>query len=184
MTSRRSFTSSQRPLSAIFLGSLPNNIPDLPEPPSPGAESTESSNSGLPSPPATNSTGSGSIGDDTTNISSIRQRPVSLSNLAMSSGDYPKTFHGVRRHKNGGGEDDDEEEDENQNDEDNTAKLDVLHHTRSSSENLLALERVKSLTQRNRMVSVIFLRSCCFTLPIFTRFAFAFLCSMFTFFSL
>ncbi|OAX32784.1 hypothetical protein K503DRAFT_786963 [Rhizopogon vinicolor AM-OR11-026] len=59
-------SSSRRPSSAFFLGSLPHNedssIPDLPEPTeSPGAASTSS---GLPSPPATNSTGSSSTGDN------------------------------------------------------------------------------------------------------------------------
>ncbi|OAX36849.1 hypothetical protein K503DRAFT_857735 [Rhizopogon vinicolor AM-OR11-026] len=59
-------SSSRRPLSAIFPGSLPpnedNSILDLPEVPErPGAASTSS---GLPSPSATNSMGSGSTGDN------------------------------------------------------------------------------------------------------------------------
>lgn len=42
-----------------------------------------------------------------------------------------------------------DEDEKEQPDEDNTARL---NHASSSSENVLALQRVKSLTQRNRMV--------------------------------
>ncbi|OJA16384.1 hypothetical protein AZE42_10615, partial [Rhizopogon vesiculosus] len=56
-------SSSKRPLSAIFLGSLPpkedNSI--LQPPKSPGAVSTSP---GFPSPSATDSTGSSSTGDN------------------------------------------------------------------------------------------------------------------------
>lgn len=50
-------------------------------------------------------------------------------------------------------EDDEDEDNENDNDEDNTAKLDRRRSLKSPSENRLALQRVKSLTERNRMVS-------------------------------
>lgn len=155
-------SSSRRPLSAIFLGplSLPPkednniNIPDLPEPPeSPGAAS---SSSGLPSPPATNSTGSGSTGDNkSATTGSLRQR--SHASLIMSDRNYdthstpskpPRTF-----------DDDDDDENDNSNEED-TARLDRSHAMKSPNENLVALQRVKSLTERNRMVSALLCLLC------------------------
>lgn len=50
-------------------------------------------------------------------------------------------------------EDYEDDEIENDNEEDNTAKLDRRRSLKTSSENVLALQRVKSLTQRNRLVS-------------------------------
>lgn len=152
MTPRPSFASNQtRPLSAIFLGSVstPKNLPDLPEPPpSPGAASNSS---GLPSPPATNSTGSGSTGDDTTNFGSIRQRPAPYSNPPNSNllNGYENEFN-TRSTTN---IKEDDEDDDNDNDDDNTARLDRRRSLKSTSENIEALQRVKSLTQRNRRVS-------------------------------
>ncbi|KDQ62763.1 hypothetical protein JAAARDRAFT_30681 [Jaapia argillacea MUCL 33604] len=149
MTSRPSFKSKRRPLSAIFLGSSPSSsssipqIPDLPEPPSPGGSSNAS---GLPSPPATNSTGSGSTGDNSTNAGSVRLRSVSYPNPTMLNGNHDKTSGGNRASS-------EEDDDDNENEEDHTARL--SNGQRSSahrpSENSLALQRVKSLTQRNRM---------------------------------
>ncbi|KIJ60207.1 hypothetical protein HYDPIDRAFT_117468 [Hydnomerulius pinastri MD-312] len=150
-------SSSRRPLSAIFIGSLPPkepkelNIPDLPEPPeSPGAVSTAS---GLPSPPATNSTGSGSTGDNNSaNAGSTRQRPASYSSSSssiMSTENYdkptliPKTLRSIS--------DDEDDENDYANEEDDTARLDSRLVTKSPSENIVALQRVKSLAQRNRM---------------------------------
>ncbi|KAF8895561.1 hypothetical protein BD779DRAFT_1466949 [Infundibulicybe gibba] len=49
-----------------------------------------------------------------------------------------------------GGEDDDVDESGNEDGEDNTARLDRKISLQSSSENMLALQRVKRLTQRNR----------------------------------
>jgi hypothetical protein len=46
-----------------------------------------------------------------------------------------------------------DEEDDNDNDEDNTARLDRRRSLKGASENIEALQRVKSLTQRNRLVS-------------------------------
>jgi hypothetical protein len=159
MTSRSSFASNKsRPLSAIFLGSGPSpssKLPDLPEPPpSPGGSSNSS---GLPSPPATNSTGSGSTGDDTTNFGSIRQRPASYShppstnNTNMINGKYD---HDIKTRSTTNINEDDEDEDDN--DEDNTARLDRRRSLKNASENVDALQRVKSLAHRNRMVRVIF----------------------------
>lgn len=153
MTPRPFISSSRRPLSAIFLGSLPpkedNNLPDLPEPPeSPGAASTSS---GLPSPPATNSTGSGSTGDNkSATTGSLRQRPPSYASLPMSNRNYdtPSTPSKSSRTF-----DDDDDENDNSNEEDDTARLDRSHAMKSPNENLVALQRVKSLAERNRMVS-------------------------------
>ncbi|KIK90898.1 hypothetical protein PAXRUDRAFT_150873 [Paxillus rubicundulus Ve08.2h10] len=149
-------SSSRRPLSAIFLGSLPPkdpkelNIPDLPEPPeSPGAVSTAS---GLPSPPATNSTGSGSAGDNNSaNSGSTRQRPVSYSsssNLIMSTENHGKPTSLSKTSRPSSDEDD---ENDHTNEEDNTARLDFRLAGQGPSGNVAALQRVKSLTQRNRM---------------------------------
>lgn len=161
MTTRPSFASNKsRPLSAIFLGSGPSpssKLPDLPQPPpSPGAASNSS---GLPSPPATNSTGSGSTGDDTANYGSVRQRPASYShspNLNNSSinllnGNYETNNRSTTNIKED--EEDEENDHDNDNDEDSTARLDRRRSLKGSSENTEALLRVKSLTQRNRMVS-------------------------------
>lgn len=57
-------------------------------------------------------------------------------------------------HGDDGDDDEDDVENDNENDEDNTARLDRMQSQKSSSENVLALQRVKSLTQRNRMVSI------------------------------
>lgn len=146
-------SSSRRPLSAIFLGSLPpkedHNLPDLPEPPeSPGATS---SSSGLPSPPATNSTGSGSTGDNkSASAGSLRQRPASYASPVMSNWNYdtPSTPSKTSRTI----DDDDDDENDNSNEEDDTARLDRSHATKTPNENLVVLQRAKSLAERNRMV--------------------------------
>lgn len=52
-------------------------------------------------------------------------------------------------------EDYEDDENENDNEEDNTARLDRRRSLKTPSENILALQRVKSLTQRNRLVSVL-----------------------------
>lgn len=186
MTARPSFgsKSQSRPLSAIFLGSVssPNNLPSLPEPPpSPSAESNDSGNdSGLPSPPATNSTGSESTGDDTTNFGSVRQRPASYSYSNdksysnMSHGDYDnESIHRNSRSTTNIIENKEDDDNDNDNDEDNTARLDGRRflQNQGTSENLQALQRVKNLTQRNRMVSIrhlnIFCEFCAHFLQIF-----------------
>ena len=149
--------SKSRPLSAIFIGSAgstPPTLPDLPEPPSP---STSSNASGLPSPPATNSTGSGSVGDRSTSAGSIRHRPSSSKPSSSMSGGAGggdnKTHHKKRSSII---DDNDDDADENENDEDHTARLSG-DRRRSfpkdpAPDNQAALQRVKSLTQRNRMV--------------------------------
>ncbi len=156
MTSRSSFAPKRRPLSAIFLGDGPtalststsSELPDLPEPPSPGA----SSHSGLPSPPGTNSTGSGSIGDSRENAD-LRSVPPPSSTLTSRSEKPPTSRSngasspaGITEYKN----DDGEEE------EDNTARLNLgrRHGPSQSSDHVVTLQRVMSLTQRNRMVCV------------------------------
>ena len=159
MTPRPNFTHKQRPLSAIFIGSLGSNSPSnsasppdlskLPVPPG----SSPGSSSGLPSPPATNSTGSGSAGDESTsNNGSVRQR---ASQRPLSTSDM---YHGTKPNSNMNSasrpQDDDDPNDEN--DEDNTARFNGSYRhstTRTTSiENMSALQRVKSLTERNRQV--------------------------------
>jgi hypothetical protein len=103
----------------------------------------------LPSPPATNSTGSGSTGDP----ASIAVRGGRLN---MLNGTNIKTFHAAFSSASAAAAADDEQDDyDNDNDdgdgEDNTARLDQQRR-HSASENVLALQRVKSLTQRNKMV--------------------------------
>lgn len=154
-----------RPISAIYLGKgtnshalqstpsssphtegTPPGLPDLPEPPSPSS-SIGSVHSGLPSPPATNSTGSGSTGDPAT--IAIRERPLSHHSNSSSSGTASTQ---MRRSFNGsetGTEDDDyDEENANNNDNDNDNNDD----TARLNENVMALQRVKNLAERNRMV--------------------------------
>ncbi|KAK0504374.1 hypothetical protein EDD18DRAFT_1133337 [Armillaria luteobubalina] len=150
----------KRPLSAVYLGkdpqyiSSPPNLPDLPEPPSPIA-STSSKGSGLPSPPATNSTGSGSTGDPASIARRTRPHPG-----AMLTESNVKIFHHTFEEEQDGSagrpvdpdDDDDYDNDhDNNDDEDHTARLSRRQSSISSSENVQALERVKSLTQRNRM---------------------------------
>jgi hypothetical protein len=69
----------------------------------------------------------------------------------MLNGSYDKTFQAAFKGQ-GVHEEEEENEIENELDEDDTARLDLRRNSRSPSENVLALQRVKSLTQRNRMV--------------------------------
>ncbi|KAG9316031.1 hypothetical protein JVU11DRAFT_3693 [Chiua virens] len=130
MPPRSLVPSSKRPLSAIFLGSLPHkdpkeaNIPDLPEPPeSPNAVS---SSRFLPSPPATNSPGSGSTGDsNSANSGSLRQRPVShsaSSNTVMSTKPYDKPISMSKTSRPNS--DDEDDESDRGGEEDHTFRLD------------------------------------------------------------
>ncbi|KAF8491185.1 hypothetical protein F5888DRAFT_1070450 [Russula emetica] len=153
MTSRSSFASKRRPLSAIFLGDGPasstsssSELPDLPEPPSPGTASTHS---GLPSPPATNSTGSGSTGDsrEAVNLHSV---PPPSSALTMRNDRRPASRSSRASSPAGSGEYRREEADD---EEDTTARLDLGRRRAASQSNdhVVTLQRVMSLTQRNRM---------------------------------
>lgn len=155
--------------SASYLANGSSNaLPDLPEPPSPSS-SIDSRGSGLPSPPATNSTGSGSTGDP--GSIALRQRPLSLaSDSSASTGSSHRTLSertpmpsvpsSVRSSSRQGylhdderlSNHDDDEPDDNNLDGDDTARLDRRLHV--TSENILALQRVKNLTQRNRMVRI------------------------------
>jgi len=150
MTSRSSFSSKRRPLSAIFLGAgptpSPSDLPDLPEPPSP---STSSSHSGLPSPPATNSTGSDSAGDSR---ETRRSHPLASDTLIMRN-DKPLTSRSSRPSSPPGGSESRKAEDDEE--EDNTARLSVNRPRglSQSNDHAMTLQRVMSLTQRNRMVS-------------------------------
>ncbi|KAI8994169.1 hypothetical protein BD414DRAFT_411088 [Trametes punicea] len=154
MTPRPAPAPKSRPLSAIFIGSAgstPPTLPDLPEPPSP---SSSSNASGLPSPPATNSTGSGSVGEGSTTAGSLRHRtPNTKASSEMSSGTGGTSYrYSKKRSSSLEGEDDSEE---NENDEDNTARLSDDRRRslpKAANDNQAALQRVKSLTQRNRMV--------------------------------
>ncbi|TBU31791.1 hypothetical protein BD311DRAFT_775768 [Dichomitus squalens] len=156
MTPRSVQVSKSRPLSAIFLGSAgstPPALPDLPEPPSP---STSSNASGLPSPPATNSTGSGSVGKGSTDAGSLRHRTPSSrpnsSDTSMSGGGVGDRSYDYRKKRSSFIEDEDDA-DENENDEDHTARFDERRRSlNKGADNASALQRVKSLTQRNRMV--------------------------------
>ncbi|KAG2009663.1 hypothetical protein CC2G_012565 [Coprinopsis cinerea AmutBmut pab1-1] len=148
---------------------VPPNLPDLPEPPSPSS-SIGSEGSGLPSPPATNSTGSGSTGDP--GSIALRQRPLSFASdsSASTSGSSHRTLserthmhttpssirsssrqahlHDDEPHHYG---DHDLDDDTNDLDGDDTARLDRRLYGKSSNDNKSALQRVMSLTQRNRM---------------------------------
>ena len=150
--------SRSRPLSAIYIGSgstptsSPPSIPDLPEPPSPST----SHDSGLPSPPATNSTGSGSVGDSNSNSAgSVRQR--SAASRSTSSSEMPHGYDKPRNVKRSSQVFTDEEEDGGalDNDEDSTARLSGRRRQSKTAneDGTSALDRVRSLTQRNRMVS-------------------------------
>ena len=154
-----------RPISAIYLGKganshalqstppshteegTPPGLPDLPEPPSPSS-SIGSVQSGLPSPPATNSTDSGSTGDPAS--IAVRERPLSHhSNSSSSTGSGTASTpmkRTLNRSELGYEDDDNDKEYDNDNDSNNddTARL---------SENVMALQRVKNLAERNRMVS-------------------------------
>ncbi|KAM5530561.1 hypothetical protein V8D89_015755 [Ganoderma adspersum] len=153
MTPRPALAKKSRPLSAIFIGSAgstPPTLPDLPEPPSPSTSST----SGLPSPPATNSTGSGSVGEGSTNAGSLRHRTSKLtaSTNSMFGGGLGDKSYEYRKKRSSAIVDEDDA-DENENDEDNTARLDLRRRSfTKGADNASALQRVKTLTERNRMV--------------------------------
>ncbi|KAJ8495190.1 hypothetical protein ONZ45_g12972 [Pleurotus djamor] len=160
------FKSKERPSSAIYIGSevpliSPPNLPDLPEPPSPVA-SVSSRGSGLPSPPATNSTGSGSTGGDIDNEArSTLNARRSRNSMNMLNESNVKTFQDAlassaaqdsRQYRDGHNDDEhDDEPNEGENDEDNTARLDRLLALKSANHDESALQRVRSLTERNRM---------------------------------
>ncbi|TCD70175.1 hypothetical protein EIP91_004645 [Steccherinum ochraceum] len=153
---RRPFAGNkQRPLSAIFIGSLdststPPDLPVLPEPPSPSGSSNRS---GLPSPPATNSTGSGSVGEDldTATEGSLRRKS---SSLVYPRPDMPHGAHertgGIRRMSFN-----EDEDDIYENDEEHTARL-SLDNQRSPKlvpgDNISAIKRAANLAERNRAV--------------------------------
>jgi hypothetical protein len=158
MTSRSSFAPKRRPLSAIFLGDAPpapsssssSDLPDLPEPPSPGAASNHS---GLPSPPATNSTGSGSTGDSRENVN-LHSIPPFSSALTMRSERSSASRSSGASSPAGSGEYKREEGDD---EEDITARLNLGRRRGASQSNdhVVTLQRVMSLTQRNRMVRAV-----------------------------
>ena len=161
MTSRSSVAFKRRPLSAIFLGDGPSTssssssseLPDLPEPPSPGTASTHS---GLPSPPATNSTGSGSTGDSRENVD---LHSVPLSSALTMRNERPLTSRSSGASSpTGSGEYKREEGDD---EEDMTARLNLGRRRGMSQSNdhVVTLQRVMSLTQRNRMVCFVLLSS-------------------------
>jgi hypothetical protein len=154
-----------RPISAIYLGKgahshalqpsssphtegTPPQLPDLPEPSSPSS-SIGSVQSGLPSPPATNSTGSGSTGDPAT--IAFRKRPLSHDSNSSNSTSSGTASTPMKRSSDGSemGVEDDDYDRENDNDNDNDSNDD----TARLNENIMALQRVKSLAERNRLVS-------------------------------
>ncbi|KIY51540.1 hypothetical protein FISHEDRAFT_56681 [Fistulina hepatica ATCC 64428] len=160
LTEKLTVFAKERPNSAIYIGhssqgsfQIPKitGLPELlSESPLPSPTS-----SGLPSPPATSSTGSGSTGDP----GSIALRSSSSSKKLDELNDNNNLFEGSVKvfhaafskaakkpyHDN----DDSHDYDFRNNDEeDNTARFSM---DRTSSENQDALQRVKSLTLRNRM---------------------------------
>ncbi|KAH8104661.1 hypothetical protein BXZ70DRAFT_607042 [Cristinia sonorae] len=155
---RRPFAGTkQRPLSAIFIGSLdststPPDLPGLPEPPSPSGSSNRS---GLPSPPATNSTGSGSVGEDQDTATEGSHRKKS-SSLVHSK---PDMLNGINDRFGGRSrrsfDDDDDVLNDYDNDEEHTARL-SLDSQRSPkmvpSDNVSAIKRAATLAERNRLV--------------------------------
>jgi hypothetical protein len=73
----------------------------------------------------------------------------------MLNGNYGKTFRAAfhpDQKTHARDDNDDENENDTRDDEDDTARLDIQKHSKNPSENISALQRVKSLTQRNRMV--------------------------------
>ncbi|KAK7462336.1 hypothetical protein VKT23_007937 [Stygiomarasmius scandens] len=142
-------------------------------------ESESDRESGLPSPPATNSTGSGSTGDPASialrGSGNNRRRIVAAKRTSTSSmlnEANVKTFHKAfnmdddnhdssnvqqQNQYDLGMDDDDPDIDQDDGEEgEHTAKLLRRHSIRSSSttsgsENSQTLERVKSLTERNRL---------------------------------
>ncbi|KAJ8080075.1 hypothetical protein PM082_016902 [Marasmius tenuissimus] len=169
-------TKHARPNSAVYIGSdplqlqqiasTPPSLPDLPEPPSP--VSSSGSGSGLPSPPATNSTGSGSTGDP----ASIAFRGGTKGNMPLLDEPYVKAFHSAfeqqqqqqqdhsQRQQRYDAVDDDDDDIDNHNNsnepyahDDDTAKFNSRPQGsgNTTNDNARALERVKSLQERNRM---------------------------------
>lgn len=179
MTPRPSLAAQnrQRPSSAIYIGSLtsistPPELPRLPEPPSPGG-SSNASDTGLPSPPATNSTGS--VGDDT-GTGSLRKRTSTATHRSSYSAPSidmygervdPQRSKTYKKHNHNSNtnmtddEDDPPYHNDYDHDQDTTARFNSLGRSRSHTltsappkqeEHNSALERVRSLTERNRMV--------------------------------
>ena len=162
MNRRPYLTHKQRPLSAIFIGSLDSNsapsIPDLPVLPS--SPSTSSNCSGLPSPPATNSTNSTGSGEGSANGGSLRRKTArSDADSDMRNGSFTKSQASSKSRASNFSDDEDDHHD-HENDEDTTARFTPdrrrSSQTSETQENVSALLRVKSLTQRNRMVSLSF----------------------------
>ena len=165
-----------------FLDGAPPALPDLPEPPSPTSSAgsiksglpsppaTNSTGSGSTGDPATiairerplslhsNSSASTSSGSHYA-VATPMKRSVNGNPSSRSS----SRLGDVKMEDSGFDDDFDKEHDkgnENNGDGDDTARLDRRllsisnddDKPKSSSENLLALQRVKSLAQRNRMV--------------------------------
>jgi hypothetical protein len=75
-----------------------------------------------------------------------------LHSANMFNGALSKTPTGTLAHQSGGRLEDQVEEHDNDN-KDHTAKMTLQQSHRHSAENVLALQRVRSLTQRDRLVS-------------------------------
>ena len=161
--------------------STPPDLPRLPEPPSSPGGSSNASDTGLPSPPATNSTGSvGDDSGTAREDGSLRGRTAAALNHRSSrsvssvsslvdmydgqSGLSRRSSKALRSSSNDPStdlhlsDDDEKHEYDDDHDDDTTARFDSLsrRHSRKSSakeaEHNSALQRVKSLTERNRMV--------------------------------
>lgn len=145
-TSTSATTSTHRRVPSI--SAIPPGLPDLPEPPSP----VLSNSSGLPSPPATNSTGSGSAGDPISATNTGPRRYTTSSSRKNPTGR-------ISHHSISSVGDKDVEGDGDPLDEDHTARIrsaalgrHVKTAAAASSENVAALQRVKSLAERNKLV--------------------------------
>ena len=157
-----------RPISAIYIGKDTNSralqptpsslsptqeatsppLPDLPKLPSPRSR-IRSVQSGLPSPPATNSTGSGSTTGDPPIINFQERSILSHHSNSMNSG----TASTPMKHSLNGSEAEyDDYDKENGNDYDNDSDDD----TATLNAKVIALQRAKSLAERNRMASYYF----------------------------
>src|SRR6266550_1692354 len=130
------------------ISSIPPSLPDLPEPPSP----VLSNSSGLPSPPATNSTGSGSTGDPISATNTGPRRPLTYTTPSSRKNPTGRiSHHSISSVGDLNAED--------PPDEDHTARFRSAalgRHAKTAAaasvENVVALQRVKSLAEKNKLV--------------------------------
>jgi len=88
------------------------------------------------------------VGDNSTSAGSVRQRPTSTSQINMQARSLDK-YEG----RDGARHDVDDDDDDDHNGEDETARYDLRLSLAGKDGDASDLQRVKSLTQRNRLVS-------------------------------